>query len=135
MNESDLMDPVQNSSMGSEDCGGCTQQVSPLCSHRTSWCCTVHIVQDGALPTRYGRELMSLEPIVKAAARRENDKAITITNFTAALWLDKFEKEKTDLQKHTKTTEEQIILACAKEPRRFQSRLQKILCTSRVCAQ
>ena len=87
------------------------------------------LVKDGALPMVYDREFMSLEPIVMTAARRENDKAITITNVTAALWLDKFGKKKTELQRHTKTIEEQFILGCAKEPRRFQSRLQKILHT------
>ena len=69
----------------------------------------------------HDREFMSLEPMVKAAARRVNDKAITITNVSAVLWLDKLEKEKTDQQRHTKTIEEQFIFACAKEPRRFQS--------------
>ena len=50
------------------------------------------LVHDGALPTGYDREFMSLEPVVKAVARREHEKANTITNVTAALWLDKFEE-------------------------------------------
>ena len=87
------------------------------------------LVGDGALPAGYDREFMSLEPIVKAAERRENEKAMSITNVGAALWLDKFEKDKGIEQKHSKSIEEQFILACAKEPRRFQSRLQKILYT------
>ena len=37
--------------------------------------------------------------------------------------------EKSGLQWHVKTIEEQFVLACAKEPRRFQSLLQKILHT------
>ena len=82
-----------------------------------------------ALPAGCDREFMSLEPIVKAAERRENEKAMSITNVGAALWLDKFEKDKGIQQKHTKSIEEQFILACAKEPRRFQGRLQKILYT------
>ena len=32
------------------------------------------LVRDGALPGGYDREFLSLEPVVKAAARRENDK-------------------------------------------------------------
>ena len=87
------------------------------------------LVKDGALPAGYDREFMSLEPIVRVATRRENEKAIAITNVSAALWLDKYEKEKAELLKHTKTIEEQFTFACAKEPRRFQSRLQKILNT------
>ena len=91
-----------------------------LVLHRT-------LVKDGALPAGYDREFTSLEPIVEAAARRENEKAMSITDVGAALWLDKFEKDRSVQQKHFKTTEEQFVLACAKEPRRFQSRLQKIL--------
>ena len=46
------------------------------------------------------REFLSLESVVKAAARRDNDKAVKITNTCAALWLDSYEKTKAlDLQR------------------------------------
>ena len=67
--------------------------------------------------------------MVDAASRRDNDKAIQITNTSAAIWRDNYEKSKAfDLQR-TRSVEEQFVLACAREPRRFQSRLQKILWT------
>ena len=79
-------------SFGSEDCDGGTAGQSPR--QPLDFLVLHSLVQDGALPAGYDREFMSLEPIVKAAARRENERAITITNVTAALWLDKFEKER-----------------------------------------
>ena len=79
------------------------------------------LVRDGALPGGYDREFLSLELVVKAATRRENNKAVEITNTSAAIWLDNYEKTK------ALNLEEQFVLACAPEPRRFQSRLQKIL--------
>ena len=74
----------------------------------------------GALPESYDREFLSLEPVVRAAPRRENASA-------AALWLDRYEKTRVMNSQRTMSIEEQLNLACAREPRRFQSRLHKVL--------
>ena len=55
------------------------------------------LVRDGALPEGYDREFLSLEPIVRAAFRRENAKAMKVDSVSAALWLDRCVETLVDL--------------------------------------
>ena len=84
-------------------------------------------VHDGSLPEGYDREFLSLEPTARAASRRENVRAIAVDSVSAAPWLDLYEKTSVMNLRRTTSTEEQFILVCAREPRRFQSRLQRVL--------
>ena len=76
-----LLNPVQKSSINDVSVPKiamtATTAPSPLCSRRFFLVLYRTLVKDGALPSGYDREFRSLEPVVRAAARRENEKAIT----------------------------------------------------------
>ena len=85
------------------------------------------LVRDQALPPSYKEAFVSLAPHIHSASSRQRSRLAAMENVQVALDLHEREKQEEMLAKRSEVARAQFMLAAAKPPKMFVSRLQRAI--------
>ena len=85
------------------------------------------LVRDQALPPGFEEAFSKLAPHISIAAKRQQGRLADTDNPRAALHLHELKKQDRDSERRTEVARAQFLLAAARPPRRYVSRLQRAI--------